>query len=36
MIFQVVADLRAFLIFFFILVVLFALVFAVLGAGNEN
>ena len=36
MIFQVVKDLRAFLIFFFILVVLYGLVFAVLGAGNQN
>lgn len=34
MIFQVVKDLQAFLIFFFILVGLFAMVFAVLGGGN--
>ena len=36
MIFQVVADLRAFLIFFFTLVWLFTLIFAVLQAGNYN
>jgi hypothetical protein len=36
MIYTVVADLRVFALFFTILIVLFSMVFAVLGAGNQN
>jgi hypothetical protein len=36
MIFRVVKDLQAFLIFFFILVFNFSMIFAVIGAGNPN
>lgn len=36
MVYKVVADLRAFLIFFFIMIVLYGLMFAVIGAGNQN
>ena len=36
MIFTVVNDLQAFLIFFFILVFNYSMIFAVIGAGNPN
>jgi hypothetical protein len=36
MIYTVVADLKVFALFFTILIVLFSMVFAVLGAGNQN
>lgn len=36
MIFTVVADLQAFLLFFTILVFVYAMIFAVIGAGNPN
>ena len=36
MIYRVMSDLKVFLLFFFILIVLFAMVFAVIGVGNTN
>lgn len=36
MIYTVVSDLKVFALFFTILIVLFSMVFAVLGAGNQN
>jgi len=36
MIYQVISDLKVFLLFFSILIVLFAMVFAVIGIGNTN
>ena len=36
MIYTVIADLQVFLLFFTILIVLFAQIFAVLGVGNPN
>jgi hypothetical protein len=36
MIFTVVADLQAFLLFFTLLILIFGFIFAVLGAGNPN
>ena len=36
MIFQVISDLKVFLLFYFILLVIFSFVFAVLGVGNKH